>query len=203
MYILLVGKDKTKYDQIVEWFNNFLNNGHTYESIRNEILGCFYDDHRLNVQYFSNKYTKEDCNLLKQGEVYYHNELKITAKPPTINLDIEKGTMVSSEHKYFLERRASYTIKDLLRYFYSRNMADVQEYNYYRMKGLFLYKVKQFGLDTTLFMIEGMYRDFVAEQKIFNINNFDSYLGKAKQFINDCKENTQQPYYQPRQRTFD
>ena len=195
IYTWLIDKKPDNTEKIVDWFSKFLNLGHSYEAIRNEILGAFYDNRKLNIQIFKTPYNKEDRNIIIQGEIYYHKELKIMAKPPTINLDIEKGTMVSSKQEYFLEQRASYTIKDLVRYFYSRGMADVSEYNYHRMKGFLLFKVKQFGIDMTLFMLEAMYRDFISEQKAFNINHFDDYIGTAKHFMEDAKNNSSEPYY--------
>ena len=200
IYTWLIDKKPDNIDTIEEWFSKFLDLGHSYESIRNEILSSFYDKRRFNAKMFQCKYSKEDANMVKQGEIYYHKELKITAKPPTINLDIEKGTMVSSNSDYFLEQRASYTIKDLVRYFYSRGMANVSEYNYHRMKGFLLYKAKQCGIDMLLFILEAMYRDYVADQKQFNINKFDNYIGTAKQFMEDAKNNAGTPYYVRRKR---
>lgn len=200
MYILLVDNDISKYDTIVEWFNKFLNIGHTYESIRSEVLNAFYNNQKFNIKLFNNPYVKEDKNLLEENKIYYHNELKITPKLPVVVLDINQGTMTNRQHEHFLERRASYTIKDLVRYFYSRNMADVNEYNYYRMRGFLLHKINQYGLEITLFIIEAMYRDFLAEKKMFNMSHFDSYLHTARTFFDDCKNNSEEPYYVQRKR---
>lgn len=79
-------------------------------------------------------------------------------------------------------------------------MADVAEYNYHRMKGFLLYKVKHYGIDMVLFMLEAMYRDFMAEQKPFNINKFDDYVYIARQYVDDSKNNATDPYYVKRER---
>ena len=108
---------------------------------------------------------------------------------PVVNHDIDKGTMTSSKAEYYLEPVASYTINDLLKYFYSKGMADEQEYNYKRMYGMFRHKIEQYGLDKVLFMIEAAARMFNSEHKIFSLSDFDSYSSVASSYLEEIKNN--------------
>ena len=108
---------------------------------------------------------------------------------PIINHDIEKGTMTSSEVEFYLEPVASYTMNDLLQYFYSKGMADTQEYNPKRMMGMFKHLIDKYGLDKLLFMIEGATRMYEAEHKTFSVNDFESYNSTASQYLEEIKNN--------------
>ena len=121
--------------------------------------------------------------------MYYHKELKLMNSLPVINHDIDKGTMTSEKVEYYLEPVASYTIDDLLKYFYSKNMADIQEYNPKRMAGMFKHMIDKYGLDKLLFMIEGAARMYESEHKVFTLVEFDSYSSTASQYLEEIKNN--------------
>ena len=180
--------NKNRQVEIINLLCSYLDNGYVYSDIYNDILNSFYSGN----QFPHNKYQTrcmQDGNLIKQGIMYYHKELKIMNPLPVVNYDIDSGTMTSSKTEYYLEEVASYTINDLLNYFYSKNMADVNEYNPKRMYGLFKHMINKYGLDKVLFMIEGAARMYDAEHKVFTLNDFDSYSSIASRYLEEIKNN--------------
>ena len=195
-----------RQQEIVNLFCSYLDNGYIYEELYNDILKVFY--HGNPFPHY--KYTKpcnHDGNLIKQGIMYYHKELKLMNSLPVINHDIDSGTMTSSKVEYYLEEVASYTIDDLLKYFYSKNMADINEYNPKRMYGLFKHFISKYGIDKVLFMIEGAARMYEAEHKVFSLNDFESYSSTASQYLeeiqNNCKYSGGDKYVIRRRKLFD
>ena len=189
MYIVLIEKEPlTPYNQkeLLSRLSQILDNGYTYQEVHREILKSFHSNTLFPFHRFKKPH---DGNLLKQGTMYYHKELKLMNSLPTINHDIDKGTMTSEKVEYYLEPVASYTINDLLNYFYSKNMADVQEYNPKRMAGMFKHMIDKYGLDKLLFMIEGAARMYESEHKTFTLTDFDSYSSTASQYLEEIKNN--------------
>ena len=207
MYIVLIEKhpiDNDKQKALLNSLANALNNGYTYETIQQDIFKAFYTKTMLPFSKYNRQCNEDSRNLLQQGVMYYHKELKLMNTLPAVNYDIDKGTMTSSKVEYYLEPVASYTINDLLKYFYSKGMADEQEYNYKRMYGMFRHKIEQYGLDKVLFMIEAAARMFNSEHKIFSLSDFDSYSPVASNYLeeikNNCKYSGGDHYYVPRKR---
>lgn len=191
IYIVLIEKeqpDKQRTNDIINQLCMFLNNGYTYEEIRKAILDSFHS-HNPFPHYKYTKPCKQDGNLLKQGVMYYHKQLKLMNQLPVINHDIDSGTMTSNKVEYYLEPVASYTLDDLLKYFYSKGMADPVEYNYKRMHGMFKHMIDKYGLDKVLFMIEGAARMYESEQKVFTLQDFDSYSSTASGYLEEIKNN--------------
>lgn len=189
MYIVLIEKhplEPNDQKALLNKLANILNNGYTYEAIKKDILISFHSHNSFPF----NKYMKKvEGNLLAQGLMYYHKELKIMNSIPVVNHDIDSGTITSSKVEFYLEPVASYTLDDLLKYFYSKNMADPQEYNYKRMHGMFKHMIDKYGLDKLLFMIEGATRMYQSEQKVFSLADFDSYSSTASQYLEEIKNN--------------
>ena len=171
---------------LIKEFCRILDNGYTYQMIHKEILNAFHS----NIIFPFYKFKKPiEGNLLKQGTMYYHKQLKLMNSLPVINHDIDSGTMTSNKVEFYVEPVASYTMDDLLKYFYSKGMADTQEFNYKRMAGMFKHMIDKYGLDKLLFMIEGAARMFDAEQKVFSLTDFDSYNSTASQYLEEIKNN--------------
>ena len=206
MYIVLIEKHPIDNDKQKALFNslaNALNNGYTYETIQQDIFKAFYTKTMLPFSKYNRQCNEDNRNLLQRGVMYYHKELKLMNTLPVVNHDIDKGTMTSSKAEYYLEPVASYTINDLLKYFYSKGMADEQEYNYKRMYGMFRHKIEQYGLDKVLFMIEAAARMFNSEHKIFSLSDFDSYSSVASSYLEEIKNNCKYSggdHYVPRKR---
>ena len=179
----------------------YLDKGYTYQDIKTEIIKCFYDRKKyFRWEMFKNP--KQNSNLITQGIKYYHKELKITAHPPIVDYDIDKGTMVSRGEDYFLEQVASYTLQDFTRYFYNNIPVDLQAQPSNKMAGIFKYKIEQYGIDKLLFMTDIMKDDLEDKNKIFNLGQWDNYSCEADQLINEFLSNfpTNNQYYIPKKR---
>ena len=185
----MIGKVKFEtVDSIISKFCLYLDNGYTYEELHRVILYSFHNNQPFPHDIY-NKPCRQNCNLLKQGVMYYHKQLKLINSLPIVNHNIDEGTMTSSETEYYLEPVASYTMNDLLTYFYSKNMADTQEYNPKRMVGIFKHMIDKYGLDKLLFMIEGAARMYESEQKVFSLSDFDSYSSIATHYLDEIRSN--------------
>ena len=180
--------NNNRQKEIISFLCSYLDNGYTYEELYNDILKTFYNNNQF-PHYKYSKQCNRDGNLVKQGIMYYHKELKIMNSLPVINHDIDNGTMTSSKVEYYLEEVASYTIDDLLKYFYSKNMADINEYNPKRMYGMFKHLINKYGLDKVLFMIEGAARMYESEHKVFTLNDFESYNSIASRYLEEIQNN--------------
>lgn len=179
----------SRQKDIMKMFCTFLDNGHTYEILQKEILKSFHNHVPFPIAKFSKIYNGDGCNLVKQGTIYYHKELKIMNSLPMIHHDVDSGTITNSQAEYYVEPVASYTLDDLLQYFYSKNIADTVEFNYKRMYGMFRHKLGVYGLDKLLFMIEAATRACEANNRPFTLDNFDSHNQMASQYLEEIKNN--------------
>ena len=205
MYIrLIVKQDISDKVSIVKKFAEVLNNGYTFAIVSKDIMTAFRNHRDLDFT----KYRKPcSLNLVKQGIMYYHKELKIINPLPVVVHDVDAGTLTSAPIEFFVEPVASYTIEDLLKYFYSRTMADTAEFNPKRMSGLFTHMIDKYGLDKLLFMIEAAARMYDAEHKVFTLTDFDSYSSTASHYLeeirNSCTFSGEDKYVPKRRVLFD
>lgn len=182
-------------------FVEYLDKGYTYQDIKTEIYQCFYDK-RQTFRWNRFKNPKANGNLIKQGIKYCHKELKLIAKPPIVDYDVDRGTMVSRGEDYFLEQVASYTLQDFIKYFYNNIPVDLQAQPPNKMTGMFRYKIQQYGIDKLLFMTDIMKEDLEDKNKIFNLGEWDNYSYQADTLMNDFLSNfsENEKYYIPKQR---
>lgn len=97
-------------------------------------------------------------SLIKRDVFYYHNTLHITSKPPTWN----PVTLKEECEPFFMEMKISYTITDLLDYYYTKCNIDIELRNENRDKASFEYllnnyKFKELNiepLDVVLLLID-------------------------------------------------
>jgi hypothetical protein len=203
LFILLLGGDKQFANQLCCLFAQYLDNGYTYQDIKTEILTSFYKNRVFRWGIFNNpKKDVNNKNILKNGTRYYHRELKLVSKPPTVERNIDLGTMVSRTPEYFLEPTASYTVQDFVRYFYNTMPIDSQAWHMNKMIGMLKYKIEQYGIDKLLFMTDIAAQDHKANGTVFNLGNWDDYSFIADQRIIEIKSafSEDQPYYTPKQR---
>lgn len=204
MFIILVGGDKKFANQLVALFTQYLAFGYTYHEIKEEILITFYTHKNFRWDKFKYRKNKDanDINLLKPNQRYYHKELKIVSKPPTIDRNIDHGTLVSRTPEYFLEPVASYTIQELVQYFIHTMPLNISEWPLNKTIGMLKYKVNQFGLDRLLFMIDMAAEDNKANQTVFDFSNWDMYANKADQYLEEMKYSISdnEQYYTPKKR---
>jgi hypothetical protein len=92
---------------------------------------------------------KKDIGLMEDGKFYFHPRLQVAPKPPTIVLT-EDGEFISSydNEKFFLTMIDSFSMDDLMNYFYSK--AGVVRSNYNRDAKGFEYFFKQVMIDDPL-----------------------------------------------------
>lgn len=204
MFILMVGGDKQFANQLCGLFTQYLSLGYTYQDIKTEILTTFYNhkDFRWNLFSYRKRGNGDMINLLKPNERYYHKELKLISKPPTIDRDIDHGTLVSRTPEYFLEPVASYTIQEFVRYFYNTMPLNMQEWPMNKTTGMIKYKIDQYGIDRLLFMTDIAAADYKANGTLFNLGEWDEYANKADQYLEEMKYSVSdnEPYYTPRKR---
>lgn len=147
---------------------------------------------------------KKDNNYIKQNEFYYHKELKLINDLPVVNYDLDRGTIVSRNNEYFVERVASYTLQDFTRYFYNVMPIDMQANPPSKMLGMFKYKINQYGIDKLLFMVDIMAEDCKDKNKLFNIGSLDDYSCAVNDHIqhikNSLSEQKKKEYYVQRKR---
>lgn len=160
-----------------------------------DIMRAFYSGEEFSWKMYQFHFFDLDyANLLKSGTRYYHKNLLVMSKPPTVTFDIDKGTITSHENEFYVEPRASYTMYDLVSYFYTRTGTDESkeenyQFNRPRVSSFFYSLLKRYSIDNLLFMIEaaGIGRDNRKES--FNIKNFTDFNSNAAKYINNIKEN--------------
>ena len=190
-FIVLIEKQQISKDKQAILLNELafaLGNGYTYQDIMGDIINAFHSNLRLSFAKYNKVIQK---NLLKKGVTYYHKELRLISELPVSTHDVDSGTITSSEVEYYLEPVASYTMDELLKYFYSKGMTDEKEFSPKRMAGVIKYNIDKYGLDKVLFMIEAAARLYESDKKIFSINDFEGHnytaTGYLEQIINNCK----------------
>ena len=200
----MVGGDKNFTNQLYGLFTQYLSLGYTYQDIKAEILTVFYThkDFRWNMFTYRKHGNEALINQLKPNERYYHKELKLVSKPPTVDRDIDHGTLVSRTPEYFLEPVASYTLQECVRYFYNTMPLNMQEWPMHKTIGMLKYKINQFGIDRILFMIDMAASDHKANGTVFDFGAWDEYANKADQYLEEMKYSISdnEPYYTPKKR---
>lgn len=164
----------------------------------------FYKSHKeFRWQIFNNKKINSDTsNLLKSNTVYFHNQLKLLNSLPVVEQNINKGTMISRVSEYYLEPVASYTIQDFIQYFYKTMPFDRQSQIPSKLKGIFKYKIEQYGIDKLLFMTDIYAQECLSDGTLFTLGKWDDYSYRADSHIESFKSNLPQnePYYTPKKR---
>lgn len=103
----------------------------------------------------------KDRGLIQEGMFYFHPKLQLAPPPPLMDIDIEgRFVQVNNNEPFFLEIVESYTMKDLVDYFY--NKVKILKGNYKRDSRGFEYFFSQViiekplnALDLVLFTIDG------------------------------------------------
>ncbi len=180
--------------EVLNTLATILNNGYTYDAINAEIKAACVENRPVDFGKFNG--VIKDGNLLKHGTRYYHQQLNRVNEDlytPREVYDPKTGTMVSSGIDYedfWIEPRASYTIEDLLKYFYSKHMCNQKVYHPNRMRALFSKLIEQNGIDIVLLSVERAFRDFHRNGSLFDIKKLDEYVGYGFQYMQDCKYHT-------------
>ena len=181
-------KDMTEeqYSKLISSLNMLLDNGCTSSDISREILNSFYEDRPFRWKTMS---TVNSGNLLKSNTRYYHRKLLIMNGPSIVDHDVNMGTFVSQQEDFFVEPRASYTMQELLGFFYEKTECNIEIYNTKRMAGFLRKIIENFGIDVTLFFIDAISRVESKHGDNFNIEGITDYIPTGQSFLTDVKQN--------------
>lgn len=153
-----------------------------------DIITAFNTGKNMNYNKYKNK--KNNGNILKQGVINYHKELRILPPPPVVDFDLNTGTLTSlNKPEHYSEPVASYTMKQLYAYLKSKINIDEAEFPDNRLYGIFNNLIGRYGIDKVLFMIEAFSRYASPDGIKFGLNEFNSYSQKATEYINQIKNN--------------
>lgn len=181
--------DKQDIDSIVKGFNRILDNGLTFNQVKDTILFCWHN----NIKTFPWGMYKEqndiyNTNLIKSDKVYYHKNLLIKNKIGIVNHNIDTGELTNSPTEFFLEPRASYTLNEFVDYFYEQTNIDKVQNNRKRVTNFFLSLLKTYDIDMLLFMTEACIR-YTEEEKEIQLVGFNDYQPYAVRYIKEMKDN--------------
>lgn len=150
------------FNEVVESFNKVLDNGWTEIEIYKVLGNKTFDTNKTPIiSLFNHKH--EAINLIKSNTFYYHNILRCMAKPPRQEWDMNSGVITDIIDPYFLEMKASFTMYELVNYYYNQMDLVFDKTSYNRFKGAFEFLINKFGVDLVLFMIDAARDTIVSE----------------------------------------
>lgn len=175
-----------------------LRSGHSFSFLKEALLRAKAEDKdAYNIEDYM-KQKLEDFNVqnnisVKKGECiqigrfYYHPLLQETSRPPAYFLDKETMNLVKLEvEPFFLEIKESFTVEDVLEYYYSSHRKDplpgtaalTQVYNL----------TQSFDLDLILYMIDASSEDMFDNKGGAKTPAFlTEYLEQAKNMLGNRK----------------
>ena len=171
----------------IDCFRWALDNGATYQELHESLLNAFNNRIRFNVSLLNKKYKTE--NLIKQGQPYYHKELLIRNQMPTTIIDVEQGTITSTQHEYYTEQRASYTYDDFIDYIKRSLKYDEKYYQRTRIVGILKFLINTYGLDISLFCVEAAIREVEDPNRPYDIMKLNNCYPVAKELYEDAVNN--------------
>ena len=132
-------------------------------------------------------------NLLRAGTRYYHKNLLVMNPPATVTHDVDAGVLVSHQQQFFVEPRASYTMYELVSYFYERTGVDNREaegnqFSRKRVSSFFQALLRTYSVDHLLFMIEAAGRNHDTYEGTFTLKNFADFNPEAMRYMENIKE---------------
>lgn len=95
-------------------------------------------------------------NLVVNNEIYYHSELRIVPPPPRAKIDEVTGEViyVNLDSEWKLEMVKTYTMYNLLKYYYSTFNIAYKEHEVKRDAGAIRYMLNSYSLDQLLFIVD-------------------------------------------------
>lgn len=188
--------DITFKQQTLQAFQRLLDEGWTDREIAYYLKKAKkeQDDSVKRLLPFFRSLSRKQTNLLKSGEMFYHNELRMTTPPPIVDFDYDTGETVRIVQEYFLELRSSFTLHDLVAYFKSKPHLYVPEImSDNRLLGSFKWLINNFDLELILFMIDEAELHVACGKSapLDNPSNIHEFFLAAKHHrqkkINECK----------------
>lgn len=168
--------DSIPKKEIISTIMGVVNNGTNYQDINNKIQNCPCSNKDYEG-FFKNINSSSNPNIIAVNKFYYHNELRVYPEPPTRTLNINTGEIEKTEFEYFLEMKASYTIKDLVDYIYSKNSFSLLKNNENRLIGGLKSLLCKYDIEVILFTIDTVDVLYTPNQKsIKNIFEIEDYI---------------------------
>lgn len=128
---------------------------------------------------------KAPNNLIEEGVFYYHNLLRETAGPARIIKDPQTGKMQRIEPTFYLEMVKSFTMENLLDYWYASSEQTSNESVIRKDKGRFDYLLGYYDIDEVLFAIDiaQEVRKKMKHKPLKNVFDLEKYMDEAKEEI--------------------
>ena len=124
-------------------------------------------------------------NIIDPYRFYYHNQLRIVPDVIVSELATEEDNLLVDEsEKFFLEMKATYTIDNLIHYYYGLLSTDTSLLQYKEQQRVFGWLLKQHDLDLLLYMVDEFVEDILGKHKEVPLNPFD-----ASRFIIKARDN--------------
>lgn len=172
-----------------------LSSGHSYEFLKESMLKASkeYQD-SYNIEDFMNnsfgdfkvlkELTTEKDNLISPGIFYNHPLLQESRKKPAYIMDTKTMELTEAPSEpFFLEIKESFTMTDLLHYYYSSHRREPLPGTSHATQ--FYNLLNDFGLDKVLFLIDASVQDFHDNEQGARVPAFlPEYIDEAKSLMN-------------------
>lgn len=122
------------------------------------------------LEYFKINYKRglkrDPNNLIQLNRFYYHPKLQVAPPPPVLKIE-DDGTITPSydSEDFYLEMKDSFTVEDLLDYFYSKKNMAVPDSNIKKDIGAFNHLLQFWDIDFLMFLIDEAFTSSVDEGK--------------------------------------
>lgn len=159
------------YDLVQEYYNSLCSNGTQqkgdYSTVSNmiekslrsgwsqaQILRAIKTRHPKAVLIKDILYPRE--NMVLNNEIYYHSELRIVPPHPRSKIDEVTGNVVyvNLDEEWKLEMVKTYTLYNLLKYYYNIFKIKYKEHEVKRDVGAMKYMLNSYSIDQLLFIID-------------------------------------------------
>lgn len=172
-----------------EYISELIKEGWTIETIQFEMEQFAKDYPNI----INNVYTLEQImankkpvtSLTEEGVFYYHNLLRETSSPSVIRLNKETGEFERVEETFFLEIKKSFSMEELLNYWYKMSEQSPNENIKKKDKGRFEFLLGYYDLDEILFAIDiaQRIRKTYNRKPLCNAFDLEKYMDEAKQEV--------------------
>lgn len=173
----------------VEYIDKLVSKGWKLDDIKNE-MDLFKKEYPEMIR---NVYTLEQImsskqppnNLIEEGVFYYHNLLRSTSNPARIIKDKETGRFIKIETPYYLEMIKTFTLENLLNYWYESSQQEANESLIRKDKGRFDYLLGFYDIDEILFAIDIAQgnRKVMKQKPLKNAFDLEKYIEEAKEEV--------------------
>lgn len=174
------------FAKLITVLSQCFNTGCTGDIIAKQMLNAFNSKTDINWNYLHNT---NGGNILKNDIRYWHKELLVMNSAPNVDHNIDGGSFTSQSKEFFVEPRCSYTLENVIDYFYIKVNPDQNTFNRRRVAGFFKATIRDFDIDTLLFVFEAISNDENNVGNKFTFDAFRDYVPIAKEYMAEVKQN--------------